>query len=69
MLIRRQITLRGIHNYRPKHLSEAVEFLTQHGKIFPFNELVSQWYDLSEVDSLIRDDRAANQVRIGVRLY
>jgi len=69
MLIRRQITLRGIHNYRPKHLSEAVEFLTQHGQIFPFNELVSQWYDLSEVDSLIRDDRAANQVRIGVRLY
>jgi alcohol dehydrogenase len=66
-LIRRQITLRGVHNYRPKHLLEAVQFLTKHGLSFPFADLVSTWHDLSEVEALVKHGLPLNQVRLGVK--
>ncbi len=66
-IVRSQITLRGIHNYRPKHLLEAVQFLTQHGQAFPFAELVSTWHDLAEVEGLVRNGLPPSQVRLGVK--
>ncbi len=66
-LIRSQITLRGIHNYRPRHLQEAVHFLTQHGTTFPFVELVSRWYGLTDVKALIESGLPQGPLRIGVQ--
>lgn len=66
-LIRRLITLRGVHNYRPKHLLEAVQFLTQHGQAFPFAELVASWHDLTEVEALVQNGLPSSQVRVGVK--
>ena len=66
-IVRRQLTLRGIHNYRPKHLLTAVQFLTEHGNRFPFAELVSSWHELSEVEAIVRNGIPANVVRVGVR--
>jgi alcohol dehydrogenase len=66
-LIRSLITIRGVHNYRPKHLLEAVQFLTQHGQTFPFEELVSTWHDLTEVEALVRKGLPESQVRVGVK--
>lgn len=68
-LIRRQITLRGVHNYRPQHLMEAVQFLTQHGQTLPFAELVSGWHKLSEVEALVKHGLSASQVRVGVQPF
>lgn len=66
-LIRRIMTIRGVHNYRPKHLLEAVQFLTQHGQTFPFEELVASWHDLTEVEALVRKGLPSSQVRVGVK--
>ena len=68
-LIRRQITLRGIHNYRPSHLLEAVQFLSRYGQVYPFDELVSSWHGLAEVETLIFKGLPTNQVRVGVKPY
>ncbi len=61
------MTIRGVHNYRPKHLLEAVQFLTQHGQTFPFEELVSSWHDLTGVEALVRKGLPESQVRVGVK--
>lgn len=66
-LIRRQLTLRGIHNYRPEHLRSAVQFLAESGNNFPFAELVTIWHTLSEVEAIVQDGLSANVVRVGVR--
>ena len=66
-LVRRQWTLRGIHNYRPEHLRSAVQFLAECGNDYPFAGLVTSWHSLSEVQAIVQDGLSANVVRIGVR--
>ena len=66
-LIRRQLSLRGIHNYRPEHLRSAVQFLAESGNDFPFAELVTSWHSLSEVEAIVQNGLPANVVRVGVR--
>ncbi len=68
-LIRSQITLRGVHNYRPKHLLEAVQFLTQHGRALPFADLVSGWHGLSDVEALVKHGLPSSLVRVGVQPF
>lgn len=66
-VIRRQLTLRGIHNYRPEHLRTAIAFLTEFGSDFPFRELVGTWHSLTEVEALVQEGLTNNVVRVGVR--
>ncbi len=66
-IVRRQLTIRGVHNYRPAHLQMAIEFLSEFGKRFPFVELVTSWHGLPEVEALVRDGLSPNVVRLGVR--
>jgi len=66
-VIRHQLTLRGIHNYRPEHLQTAVQFLVEAGNDFPFAELVTSWHALTEIETLVQAGLPSNIVRIGVR--
>jgi len=66
-VIRRQLTLRGIHNYRPDHLLTAVKFLAESGNDFPFAELVTSWHALAEIETLVQDGLPASVARIGVK--
>ncbi len=68
-IVRRQLTLRGVHNYRSEHLRMAVEFLTSFGSGFPFADLVSSWHGLSQVESLVQHGLPANVVRVGVKPF
>ena len=40
-IVRRNLTLRGIHNYGPDHLVQAVNFLDQYQEQFPFDRDLS----------------------------
>lgn len=64
-IVRRQLTLRGIHNYAPRHLDRAVEFLTQQHASFPFESLVSEWHSLDAIPDVLASHPTA--IRIGVR--
>jgi putative phosphonate catabolism associated alcohol dehydrogenase len=55
LLLRNCITLRGVHNYHPRHLIEALEFVASHRRQFPFHALVDGKYSLAEVDRAMRD--------------
>lgn len=66
-LVRRQATVRGIHNYAPRHLARAVEFLATAHDRHPFADLVDGWHPLAEVSAAFRKAVDSPAIRIGVR--
>ncbi len=47
-VVRRCLTIRGLHNYAPRHLRAAIEFLDAHPE-YPFESLVAAWNPLERV--------------------
>lgn len=50
MLVKKWITLKGIHNYHPRHLIQALDFVMTNRDRFPFKEIVDSKFSLSELD-------------------
>ncbi len=48
-LIRKWITLKGIHNYHPRHLIQALDFVMANRDRFPFKEIVDSRFGLDEL--------------------
>ena len=68
-VVRRLLTIRGVHNYNPRDLKAAVEFLRQFHDRFPLADLVPPAYSLQDVNRAI--DYAVQQrpVRVAVRPF
>ena len=54
-ILRKLITLRGVHNYHPRNLPEALDFVLANRKRFPFHDLVDGKYRLDEVGRAMQD--------------
>ena len=54
-LLRKLITLSGVHNYHPRHLIQALDFVHVNRKRFPFHDLVDGKYKLEEVGQAMQD--------------
>lgn len=54
VLVRQWITLRGIHNYHPRHLVQAHDFVVANRGRFPFREIVDSRFSLKELDVAFR---------------
>ena len=67
MIVRRQLTLHGVHNYSPVDLATAVTFLAENHRRFPFAELVTARYPLTETDHAFQHARDGKTVRVAVR--
>ncbi len=48
-IVRRMLTIRGVHNYHPRDLEAALAFLAGPGQAYPFAELVGAEFPLEEV--------------------
>ena len=57
-LIRKWITLKGIHNYHPRHLVQALDFVMANRGRFPFAEIVDSRFGLDQLDEAF--EKAAN---------
>ena len=66
VLVRRCLTLRGVHNYAPRHLQAAVEFLAA-AQTYPFASLVSTWHPLESIATALEQARANPPLRLGIR--
>lgn len=66
-IVRRHLTIRGVHNYAPRHLQKAVEFLAAHHGDAPFVSLVSRWFPLREIASAFAESKRPDVIRVGVR--
>jgi putative phosphonate catabolism associated alcohol dehydrogenase len=54
-ILRKLITLSGVHNYHPRHLIQALDFVHVNRKRFPFHELVDGKYTLEQVGQAMKD--------------
>jgi alcohol dehydrogenase len=65
-VVRRQLSLRGVHNYQSRDLKAALAFLRDHPH-YPFASLVSDWMPLEDADRGFRLAHENGAFRIGVR--
>ena len=48
--MKRWITLRGIHNYHPRHLIQALDFVHGNRHRVPFHQIVDSKFSLQQLD-------------------
>lgn len=65
-LARNYLTIKGIHNYHPDHLSQGLAFLEKHSHKYPFAELVGAHYPLSEINEAIRVAASGEHIRVAI---
>lgn len=66
-VIRKCLTVRGTHNYAPRHLSAAMEFLLRHGRRLALDEVVSVPFALDALQAAIDLARVGTHARVAVR--
>lgn len=66
-LVRRLLTVRGVHNYHPRDLGVALDFLAGPGREHPFDRLVAASYPLGEVEAAFRHAGECGGLRVAVR--
>ncbi len=66
-IVRRNLRIVGVHNYAPKHLRQAVEFLAAAHTRHPFADLVADWFPIDQIDEAFAQARDPRKVRVGVR--
>lgn len=54
ILVKRWITIRGVHNYHPRHLIQALDFVMANRNRFPFREIVDAKFALKDLDAAFR---------------
>jgi threonine dehydrogenase-like Zn-dependent dehydrogenase len=66
-VVRRWLTIQGVHNYSPTDLHAAVAFLERCGRTYPFAGLVESSFPLSEVNAAIDHSLRNRPVRVAVK--
>lgn len=49
-ILRRCLTIKGVHNYHPRHLVEALDFVMANRARYPFGRLVESRFPLERID-------------------
>lgn len=65
-LLGKMLTLRGVHNYHPRHLIEALDFVVAQRRRHPFGELVDATYPLDRVGEAMADAAACRVLRAAI---
>lgn len=65
-IVRRLLSIHGVHNYRPEDLVAAVTFLADHHQRFEFAALVERQFSLSESDAAIGYAIEKRPIRVSV---
>lgn len=66
LLLRKLVTLRGVHNYHPRHLIQALDFVVSNRERFPFRDLVDGKYRLDEVGRAMHDAAQRKVLRAAI---
>jgi alcohol dehydrogenase len=65
-VVRRMLTIRGVHNYHPRDLATAVGFLAGPGHDFPWPTLVGAEFPLEQPDQAFAEAHARPGLRVAV---
>ena len=65
-LLRKWITLRGIHNYHARHLIQALDFVMANRDRFPFKDIVYSRFSLDHLDELFEKAGSHSVLRAAI---
>jgi len=65
-IVRRMLTLQGLHNYAPRDLAMALQFLAS-SKEVAFEKMVSHWLPLEKAGEAVEMSERLRMPRVGVR--
>lgn len=65
-IVRKMLSIRGVHNYHPRHLIEALDFAVANRSRFPFSELVDARYPLEQATRAMRDAASRRVLRAAI---
>ena len=65
-IVRRMLTIRGLHNYLPDDLANAIEFLKEHGDHFPFADLVEKTFHIDDVEQAFDHAAKTRPIRVAI---
>ncbi len=54
MFVKKWVTLRGIHNYHPRHLIQALDFVVANRERFPFKDIVDSKFKLDDLNDAFK---------------
>jgi len=66
-VVRRCLTIRGFHNYTPRHLARALAFLCEQRNAYPWTALVSDPFPLANLPAAFDLARTQRWARVAVR--
>ena len=66
-VIRKCLTLRGSHNYAPRHLEAGLDFLERHATAYPWERLVSPPRRLTELADGFRLAASGHWPRVSIQ--
>ena len=65
-IVRKHLTLHGVHNYRSDDLIAAVDFMERQGNSFPFEDLVAHVYPLEQLIDGITAAQDGSNIRVAI---
>ena len=65
-IVRRWLSIHGVHNYAPQDLNTAVRFLERVHTTFPFRDLVEQSCDLPDINMAVKTALKEHPVRVAI---
>lgn len=66
LVLRKMLTLRGVHNYHPRHLVQALDFVDSNRTRFAFHSLVDAKYPLDRVGEAMTDAAERRVLRAAI---
>jgi len=66
-ITRRCATMKGIHNYAPRHLGEALRFLAGAADEAPFADIVGSCFSLDRINDAVAEAATGKHIRVAVR--
>jgi putative phosphonate catabolism associated alcohol dehydrogenase len=66
LIVRKMIRLSGVHNYHPRHLIQALDFVLTNRTRFPFDSLVDARYGLDQVTQAMHDAAQRRVLRAAI---
>ncbi|WP_158963238.1 zinc-binding dehydrogenase [Myroides fluvii] len=65
-LVRKLLTIKGLHNYIPEDLATAIQFLEEHHTHFPFGALVHSEFHLKDLADAFQTASTGQHFRVGI---
>lgn len=65
-IVRKMVCVKGVHNYHPRHLVEALDFVVANQSRYPFAGLVDAHYSLDQVTQAMSDAASQRVLRAAI---